>query len=114
VLVTVTFSYHGDNRRSTKLSSLVVNSVPKGATVTAVCPKGCARKRLVVRKPSRRVSLKRLTGAKHLKPTTKITVTVSKPGAIAAVKVLEIRSGKPPTVDSLCRPPGAARPRSCA
>jgi hypothetical protein len=112
--VTLTFSFHGSDRRATRLTSLVVNSVPHGATVTALCPKGCAKKRLVVRKPSRRVSLKALTAGRALRPRTRITVTVAKPGAVSAVKVLEIRSGRAPTVDTFCLPPGASRPRACA
>jgi hypothetical protein len=39
---------------------------------------------------------------------------VAKPGAVSAVKVLEIRSGRAPTVDTFCLPPGASRPRACA
>jgi hypothetical protein len=114
ISVTLTFSFHGSARHATRLSSLVVNSVPKGATITALCPAGCAKKRLVVRAAARRVSLKALAGAKPLKPRTKITVTVAKPGAVAAVKVLEIRKGRAPTVDTFCLPPGASRPRACA
>lgn len=113
VTVTLAFNFDGD-RPTTRLTRLVVDSVPVGATVTALCPKSCARKRLVVRKPSREVPLTSLTRGKALKPRTTITVTVTKPGAVAAVKVLEIRNGRPPTVLSFCLPPGARRPRACA
>jgi hypothetical protein len=114
VTVTLAFGFHGAGRHTTKLTSLVVKSVPVGATVTAVCPKGCAKKRLALRNASGNVSLKALTRAKRLAVATKITVTVSKPGAVSAVKVLTIRKAKAPTVASLCLPPGASKPRACA
>ena len=75
----------------TKLTSLVVHSVPAGATVDAVCPKGCAKRRLLVAKKSGNVSLKPLFGRKALRVNTRITVTVAKPGSVSAVKVLTIR-----------------------
>jgi hypothetical protein len=113
VVVTLTFSYNGANKRTTKLRSLMVNSVPTGSTITARCPKGCSAKTLVKKNASGNVSLKALA-KKPLKVKTKITVTVSKPGAVSAVKVLEIQRSKPPTVTSFCQPPGAAKPGKCA
>ena len=68
----------------------------------------------MVRNPSREVSLTSLTRGRALMPKTKITGTVTKPGAVAAVKVLEIRNGRPPLVLSFCLPPGARRPAACA
>ena len=112
--VTLAFSYHGAGRRTTKLTNLVVKSVPVGATVTAVCSKGCAKKRLVLRNASGSVSLNQLTRAKPLAAATKITVTVARPGAVSALKVLTIRKGKAPTVASFCLPPGATKPGACA
>src|SRR4051794_20731144 len=113
VTVTLSFRYRGAGRRTTKLTSLVVKSVPVGATITAVCPKGCAKKRLVLH-ASGNVSLKRLTRGKPLAVATKITVTVAKPGAVSALKVLTIRKAKSPAVANLCLPPGASKPRACA
>jgi hypothetical protein len=109
---TLTFAFAGAPGRTTQLTRLVMD-VPRGTTVTAVCPKGCARRTLVVRKAHGKVSLKRLTGAAPLPANTKITVTVAKPGAVSAVKVFEIRQGRAPTVRSLCQPPGAKKPHRC-
>jgi hypothetical protein len=114
VVVTLTFTFKDANKRTTKVGRVTVNSVPAGATVTAVCPKGCAKKKLVKRNVSGNVSLKELTGKKPLKAKTKITVTVSKPGAVSAVKVLVVQRSKAPTVTSFCQPPGAAKPGKCA
>jgi hypothetical protein len=114
VVVTLTFSYHNANPRTTRVSALVVNSVPAGSTVTARCPKGCAKKSFVKKNAKGNVSLKTLAGKKPLKAKTKITVTVSKPGAVSAVKVLVIQKSKAPTVTSLCQPQGAKKPGPCA
>ena len=48
-----------------------------------------------------------------LKAGTVLTVTVSKPGAINAVKVLTVRAGKAPLVATKCIPPGARTAVSC-
>jgi len=114
VVVTLTFSFHDANRKTTRISALTVNSVPAGATVTASCPKGCAKKTLVKKNAKGNVSLKALAGRKPLKRGTRITVTVSKPGAVSAVKVLTIQKSKAPTVKSLCQAPGAKKPGPCA
>jgi hypothetical protein len=114
IVVTLTFSFHDANKKTTRISALTVNSVPAGSTVSARCPKGCAKKSLVVNNAKGNVSLKALAGKKPLKVKTKITVTVSKPGAVSAVKVLEVQKRKAPTVQSLCLPPGAAKPGKCA
>ena len=114
IVVTLTFSFHDANKKTTRISALTVNSVPAGSTVSARCPKGCAKKSLVVNNAKGNVSLKALAGKKPLKVKTKITVTVSKPGAVGAVKVLEVQKRKAPTVQSLCLPPGAAKPGKCA
>jgi len=114
IVVTLTFSFHDANKKTTRISALTVNSVPAGSTVSARCPKGCAKKSLVVNNAKGNVSLKALAGKKPLKVKTKITVTVSKPGAVGAVKVLEVQKRKAPTVQSLCLPPGAAKPGRCA
>ena len=42
-----------------------------------------------------------------------MTVAVSKPGAINAIKVLKIRAAKAPVVTTRCQPPGAKKPVSC-
>ncbi len=114
VVVTLTFSYRDAGKRTTRISALVVNSVPAGSTVTARCLKGCARKTFVKKNAKGNVSLKTLAGKKPLKAKTKITVTVSKPGAVSAVKVLVVQKSKAPTVTSFCQPPGAKKPGPCA
>jgi len=114
IVVTLTFSFHDANKKTTRISALTVNSVPTGSTVSASCPKGCAKKSLVIKNAKGNVSLKALAGKKPLKVKTKITVTVSKPGAVGAVKVLQVQKRKAPTVLSLCLPPGAAKPGKCA
>jgi hypothetical protein len=113
VVVALTFIYHHASERTTTLSSLLVKSVPAGSTVTARCPKGCAKKTLVKRNVSGTVSLSALA-KKPLKVKTKITVIISNPGAVSAVRVVEIRKSKAPTVTSYCQPPGAKQPLACA
>jgi predicted phage tail protein len=114
IVVTLTFSFHDANKKTTRISALTVNSVPAGATVAASCPKGCAKKTFVKKNAKGNVSLKALAGKKPLKRNTKITVTVSKPGAVSAVKVLTIQKSKAPTVKSMCQAPGAKKPGPCA
>ena len=50
---------------------------------------------------------------KKLDVGTEITVTVSKPGATSAVKVLTIRARKAPLVTTLCQPEGSSKPAAC-
>ena len=70
VVVTLTFTFKDAGKRTTKVGKVTVNSVPSGSTVTAVCPKGCAKKKLVKRNVSGNVSLTQLTGKKPLKAKT--------------------------------------------
>ena len=58
------------------------------------------------------VSLKPLV-KRALKVDTTVTVTVSKPGASSAVKVLTIRARKAPLVETQCQPEGAPAPVAC-
>jgi hypothetical protein len=51
--------------------------------------------------------------AKPVKVKSAITVVVSRPGEIAAVKTITIRARKEPKVVTRCLPPGASRPQSC-
>jgi hypothetical protein len=113
VIVGLVWGASYTKKTATKLKRLNVSNVPAGSTVTARCPKGCAKKTFVKTNAAGTVSLKPFA-TKPLKPRTKITVTVSKPGAVAAVKVLEIQKGKDPTITTLCQPPGAAKPGACA
>jgi hypothetical protein len=109
----LSYHYRKLSARATVLDKLLVQSLPAGATVTARCPTGCARKRLVTAPGARTVSLRSLL-KKALRVKTRITVTVSRPGAVSVVKVLEIRSRKPPRITTLCIPPGTGTARTCA
>jgi hypothetical protein len=73
--------------------------VPRGATVRVSCARcpGTARAPYARRGAAGTVRLKRYTGLR-LKPGTTITVTVTRPGSIRAVKRLEIRRAKAPRV----------------
>lgn len=45
---------------------------------------------------------------------TRLTVTVTKPGAfIGAVKTLTVAKKKSPAIGTRCLPPGAAKPVGC-
>ena len=50
---------------------------------------------------------------KPLKVKDAITVVVSKPDAINAVKVVKIRASKKPLITTRCQPPGAKKPVAC-
>ena len=70
--------------------------MPAGATVKVTCKKGCSRKSYTVTKKKRgTVSLKRLV-RKRLRAGTTIRVVVSRPGNLAAIKTLKVRSKKAP------------------
>jgi hypothetical protein len=116
----VTLSYTFQAFRAfTRFSRLQVRNVPRGGTVTATCAfkgkrcAGKARRSYTVRRAGRTVNLKRRFVGIRLPAGTRITVTVKRPGAIGAVKVLTVRSRRPPTVVDRCLPPGARRPQRC-
>jgi hypothetical protein len=100
-------------RRSTAFSFLRVTNVPRGATVVVRCPKGCSRKAYTKRNARGTISLKSFV-RKRLKVGTTITVTVTRPNEIGAVKVLKVRSLRDPSITTRCLPPGAKRPSRCA
>jgi hypothetical protein len=112
IVVTLAFNFNS-NRKTTRLSSLVVKNVPKGSTVTAKCPKGCSAKSFKKKGARGKVSLSKLI-KKPLKVGTKITVTISKPGSGSAIKTLKIRARKAPAVGTRCQPAGAAKPVACS
>ena len=109
-VVTAALAYHYRRftARATTLDRLMIKA-PAGTSVTATCPKGCARKRVTVARAAGTVSLKAL-----FKRPLKAKTVITRPGAVAAVKVLTVRAGKPPAISSLCLPPGTAKPTSCA
>lgn len=99
------------SHRATRILALSIKHVPRGATMTVDCSRGC---RDFVRRDARgTVSLSRVT-KRALRPGTTITVTVSRSGEIAAVKRIAIRSGRKPGVSTRCLPPGASKPLTCA
>ena len=112
IVVTLAFAFSNSTKKQTKLTNLVVKNVPAGSTVTAKCPKGCAKKSFEKKGASGQVSLAALI-KKPLKVKTVITVVVSKPGSGSAVKILKIRSRKSPQLTSQCQPVGAAKPAAC-
>jgi hypothetical protein len=107
--VLVTLGFFLDKSR---FKTLAVKEVPAGSTVTAKCPKGCARKSFTKRKAKGTVSLKPLVKNKRIRIGTTITVTVSKPGMISAVKVFKM--ARKPKVTTRCQAPGQRKPVSCS
>jgi hypothetical protein len=103
IFVTLAFRYRS-NRRTTRLTRLVVKHVPKGATVKARCKRGCARRTYTRRHAHGTVSLKKLVRGKRLKAGTRITVTVSKRGMQPLTKQLRIRRRKSPSLRTLTSP----------
>lgn len=84
----------------------------RGVRIPPGRPYDCSKRSFVRAGVSGTLSLKPLV-KKPLKVKTKITVIVSKPGAVSAVKVLSIRARKEPRITTLCLPPGAAKPSAC-
>jgi hypothetical protein len=89
-------------KKTTKFASLQVKNVLKGATVTVTCkgkgcPSGLKGKGYTKANVSGTVSLDKFI-KKSLKAGDKITVVVSKAGAITTRKVLTVRAGKRPIV----------------
>ncbi|MDA0181474.1 hypothetical protein OJ997_14310 [Solirubrobacter phytolaccae] len=116
VLVTLAFFVKA-GKRTTKFSSLQVKNVPLDATVKVTCagkgcPSGLKGKGFTKTKAFGTVTLAKFI-KKPLRAGDKITVTVSKPNAIAAVKVLTVRAGKKPLIATRCVPPGTAKPVTC-
>jgi hypothetical protein len=116
IVVTLAF-FATAKRGSTKFTQLQVKNVPLGATVNATCkgkgcPAGLKRKGFTKRNAFGTVSLARFI-KKPLRAGVKITVTVSKPNAINAVKVLTVRPAKKPSITTRCLPPGAKTAVAC-
>jgi hypothetical protein len=94
----VTLAYFARaSARSTRFSSLQVRGVPSGATVVVTCKGAGCPKRFTKRNASGTVSLAALI-KRPLRAGVTLTVTVSKPGSISAVKVVEVRRSKPPRI----------------
>lgn len=116
VVVTLAF-FANAKKASTKFTTLQIKNVPLGAEVKVTCtgkrcPKGLTGKGYVKKNAFGTVSLKQFIKS-SLRSGNTITVVVSKPDAIAAVKVLKVRSNKKPLISTKCLPPGATTPVSC-
>ena len=116
LIVTVAF-FASASKKSTKFSTLQVKNVPLGATVTAVCKgKGCPSG-LKGKGFTKKNAFGTVTLAKFIKKAFKvgdtITVVVSKPNAINAVKIVKVRAAKKPLITTRCQPPGAKKPVAC-
>jgi hypothetical protein len=104
-------------KTSTKFTTLQVKNVPFGSTVTVTCKgKGCPSG-LKGKGFTKKDAFGTITLAKFIKKPLKsgdvITVLVSKPDAINAVKILTVRAAKKPLITTKCLPPGAAKPVAC-
>jgi hypothetical protein len=116
VLVTVAF-FATASKKTTRFTTLQVKNVPFGATVTATCkgkgcPSGLKGKGFTKTNAFGTVTLAKFI-KKPLKAADVITVLVSKPGAINAVKILTVRAAKKPIITTKCQPPGAKSPVAC-
>lgn len=114
IFATVTFNFAAF-AAFTKFTSFKVKNVPAGATVRVSCkgPKGkkCVAKPFK-KKRSGTISVKPYT-KKKFPAGTKITVAITKTGAIGLVKVISVVRRKAPTSRTLCLPPGAKKPSKC-
>lgn len=112
-LLPITLSYSFDaKRRGTRFSALTLKRVPRGATVSVTCTKGCPRKAYKNTKPAKTFRVKPYLN-KWLRPGAVLTVTVAKPGALTVIKKFTIRRGTRPRLESLCQAPEAAKPQRC-
>jgi hypothetical protein len=116
VLVTLAF-FASAKKSSTRFTTLQIKNVPFGATVNVTCkgkscPAGLRRKGFGKKNAFGTITLAKFI-KKPLKAGNVITVTVSKPGAINAVKLLTVRAAKKPLITTKCLPPGAKSPVAC-
>ena len=116
VLVTLAF-FASAKKTSTRFTTLQIKNVPFGATVNVTCkgkscPSGLKRKGFTKKNAFGTVTLAKFI-KKPLKVGNLITVVVSKPDAINAVKILRVRAAKKPLITTKCLPPGAKSPVAC-
>jgi hypothetical protein len=117
VIITVSYFAKARAKRS-KLTSLKVRNVPLGATVRVTCkgsgcPRGLKGKGYTKKNAFGAVNLKKFI-RKPLKVGVTITVVVSKPNAISAVKILKVRRSKAPRIRTRCIRPGSTAQVACA
>jgi hypothetical protein len=116
VVVTLAF-FSTASKKTTKFSTLQVKNVPLGATVSVTCrgrgcPSGLKGRGFVKKNAFGTVTLAKFI-KKPLRAGDAITVVVSKPDAINAVKVLTVRASKKPLITTRCLPPGVVKPVAC-
>ena len=116
ILVTMAF-FSTAGKKTTKFTTLQVKNVPLGATVSVTCkgsgcPSGLKGKGFTKKNAFGTVTLAKFI-KKPLKAKDVITVIVSKPNAINAVKILTVRASKKPLITTKCQPPGAKSPVAC-
>ncbi|WP_028057599.1 Ig-like domain-containing protein [Candidatus Solirubrobacter pratensis] len=131
--VVLGFAFSSSTAKLTKFTRLSVSGVPAGATVTVTCIKGTCPTALVKKKTVKKRGKKQTTLvakplvlrdafgtinlskliSKPLKAGTRLRVDVTRPGAIGAVKIMEVGKRKAPKVTTQCLPPGATKPASC-
>jgi hypothetical protein len=104
-------------KASTWFTKLQVKDVPAGSTVQVTCngsgcPSGLKGKGYTKKKASGTVTLARFI-AKPIKVKATLTFLISKPGAISAVKILQLRPAKSPLLTTRCRMPGAKVSVAC-
>jgi hypothetical protein len=117
VLVSVSFRYAASDK-ATRLTTFVVKNIPSGATLQVSCApkkKGarCPVKRLTKTNAKGTVKLKSFIGPKFRRGTV-ITVQVTKPGMVGAVKLVTIRKHNGPASATKCLPIGAKKPVACS
>jgi len=108
----VLYRYTRAGRRTTRLLSLRVTSIPSGSALKATCPR-CPKgaRRTIRRKVGGSIRLKRF--ARRIKAGARITIVVTHPGMIGTVATLQIRRRKPPKFATRCLAPGASQPSAC-
>jgi hypothetical protein len=120
ITVTLPFTFSSSSAKATKFTHLKVAGVPAGATVRVTClSRTCpavllhkgVKRAVVLRNQHGTVDLKRII-AKPLRAGTKLEVLVTKPGSVAAVKLITINKRKAPTIVTRCLKPGAKKPKA--
>jgi Ca2+-binding RTX toxin-like protein len=101
----------------TTLRKLVVRNAPAGARIAVRCKgRGCkfrGTKRKTVPRDLAAVGLHRFFGKRHLRPGTRITVTVTATGLIGRTYTYRIVRNALPATTITCRAPGETKSRKC-
>jgi Putative metal-binding motif len=114
-LVTATWRL---KRSGSELRKLVVRNAPKGAQIVLTCKgPGCTfnkAKRLTVKRDLDPVGLDRFFGgSKLLRPTARVTVSVTAAQSVGRIYSWRIKRNEVPTADIDCVDPGAKKGQPC-